>query len=106
MIKFEKENERPPTARDFINNREYPGYRIYFDRFGSWQKALKLVELDFEAMVKKGIVKNEHQKARLSEIIIRDHFKNKPMDLSGDKCDNPCDGICPNGKTYKKFQIV
>ena len=100
LIQFYEKYGRPPVAADFINNPEYPSFVTYQDRFGSWSNALKLVELDVESMVKKGIVETSDQKARFSEIIIRDHFDNPSIDLAGENCNNLCDGICPNGKTY------
>lgn len=99
LTRFERENGRPPTANDFRYNPKYPCPEAYL-RFGSWQKSLKLVGLDFESMTKRGIVTTNDQKARLAEIIIRDHFRNNPIDLSGDDRNSPLDGICPNGNTY------
>lgn len=102
LVRFYEENGRPPTIRDFTNNRKYPGFAIYQKRFGSWQKALKLVGLDTDSMVRKGVVKTENQKARLAEIFVREHFDDveKVVDLSGTNCDSPFDGICPKGKIY------
>jgi hypothetical protein len=100
LIQFYEEYGRPPTERDFDIHPEYPSSKTYQNRFGSWSAALKLVGLDVESMVKKGIVETEQQKARLGEIIIRDHFKIHPVDLAGENCMTPYDGICPNGKTY------
>lgn len=96
---YEK-NGKVPTQRDFINNHGFPGLTTYIRTFGSFQNALKLVELDIESMIKKGIVETEHQKGRLGEIIIRDHFEKYPIDLAGENHNSYCDGICPNGKTY------
>ena len=61
---------------------------------------MKLVELDIDSTVKKGVLTTNQQKARLSEIIIRDHFEKHPVDSAGENYLSPCDGICPNGKTY------
>lgn len=97
---FVKENGRSPVRRDFIGNPEYPNYQIYRKRFESWTNALKLVELDVDTIVKNGIIKNNYQKGRFAEIIIRDHFKKNPIDLAGKNCNSPCDGICPNNKIY------
>ena len=87
-------------TKDFKNNTRYPNSSTYARRFGSWTDALKMVGLDVEAMVKRGIIKTPDQKARISEIIIRDHFKTNTVDLAGENCNSPCNGICPNGKTY------
>lgn len=98
--RFVKEYRRIPTARDFDNNYEYPNSSTYQKRFGSWKNALRLVGLDVESMVKNGIVENSDQKARLAEMVIKNHFKQYPIDLAGDNKNSSCDGICPNGKTY------
>ena len=95
-----KDLGRPPSIADFTHNSEYPSYKTYVYRFGSWSAALKLVGLDVESMVKKGIVETESQKARFSEIIIRDNFDNPSVDLAGENCISSCDGMCPNGKIY------
>jgi len=100
LIRFYKKYGRAPVIEDFKNNPEYPSPATYWNRFGNWSNALKLVELDVESMVKKGVIENEYQKGRLGEIIVRDHFKQHPVDLAGENCLSPCDGICPNGKTY------
>lgn len=97
---FYYENGRPPTARDFDNNHKYANYGTYQRRFGSWSDALKLVELDIESMVKKGVLETNQQKARLAEMIVRDHFKTYHIDLAGENCNSPWDGICPNGMNY------
>lgn len=97
---FEKQYGRPPSHNDFANNPYYPHYATYKKRFGSWNNALKLVGLDVDSMVRKGVVTSEYQKGRLSEIIIIDQFIDKPIDLAGISSNSPFDGICPNGKTY------
>ena len=43
LIKFYKENGRPPAQNDFKNNHKYPSYKTYKRAFGSWSNALKLV---------------------------------------------------------------
>lgn len=93
---------RSPTARDFANNPRYPGYGIYQKRFSSFEKAKKLVELDTESMIRKGVLDtNNYQKARLTEILVIEHFTNKgAIDLSGENCNSPIDGICPKGLEY------
>jgi hypothetical protein len=100
LRQFYEKYGRPPTVGDFRYNSEYPSISTYISYFGSWSAALKLVGLDVDSMVKKGIVETENQKARFSEIIIRDNFDNPSIDLAGENCLSPCDGICPNGKTY------
>ena len=100
LIQFYEKYGRPPTEKDFTNNSEYPSYATYVNRFESWSNALKLVGLDAESMVKNGILLTNQQKARLGEIIIRDHFEKNPKDLAGENQNSPCDGICPNGRIY------
>lgn len=99
---FYEDNGRPPVEIDFYNNHGYgyPHSNTYIKRFGSWSNALKLAELDVESMVKKGILETNNQKGRWAEIIVRDHFRQHPVDLAGENCRSPCDGICPNGKFY------
>lgn len=101
LIRFYEENGGPPTERNFTNNSDYPGFSVYQKRFGGWQKALKLVGLDTDSMVKKGIVKTTSQKARLGELFVKDHFKEiGAIDLSGENCNSPYDGKCPRGYNY------
>jgi hypothetical protein len=101
LREFDKENGIVPVRTDFVNNPEYPSFMTYQRQFGSWNKALKLVGLDTEAMVKRGIIQNNLQKGRLWEISVIEHFENRPKDLSGENSHSPCDGICPNGQTYE-----
>ena len=100
LVLYYEENGRPPAKRDFINNPKYPSSSTYIRRFGSWQKALKLVCLDTDSMIMKGIIKTDDQKARLAEILVREHFSGRVIDLSGDNRNSPCDGICPKGEPY------
>ncbi len=101
MTQFYKENGRSPIETDFSCNPKYPSRSLYWKRFGNWQKALKLVGLDVDTMVGKGIIENKYQKSRLAEILVRDHFVDKgSIDVSGDNCNNPIDGICPNDQIY------
>lgn len=101
LTDFFKEKGTVPVQRDFNGNPNYPSFGTYRSRFGSWSRALRLVELDIDAMVKHGIVKSNQQKGRLWEISVIEHFENRPKDLSGENCSSPCDGICPNGKIYE-----
>lgn len=100
LTKFYDKYGRSPTEKDFTNNSKYPSVITYQRRFGSWTNALKLVGIDVDSMVTKGIVKTNDQKARLAELRIIGHFKKNPMDLAGENKLSPCDGVCPNGKTY------
>lgn len=96
LKQFLEENGKIPTARDFDNIPEYPSAITYRIRFGSWIDALKFAGLDVDLMGLQG----SSYKARLAEIKVRDHFKQHPIDLAGENRNSPCDGICPNGKTY------
>jgi hypothetical protein len=53
-----------------------------------------------DSMVRDGVLITSHQKARLAEVKVIDHFKTRPIDLAGENCNNSCDGICPNGLSY------
>ena len=97
---FYKENKKIPVRRDFNNNPEYPGYKTYERFFGSWSAALKLAGLDMDTLLKQNILQSTNLKGRSFEIRVINAFSNKPVDLSGDNHGSPCDGICPNGKTY------
>ncbi len=97
---FYEEYGRVPVKRDFNNNPRYPNFATYQTRFRSWSNALKLVGFDVESMVKKGVIETPLQKARLTEIMVLNHFKQHPVDLAGENCNSHCDGICPNGKIY------
>lgn len=98
---FYEENNRIPTVRDFLYNSEYPSFATYQIRFGGWNQALKMVGLDIDTMIKQGILQNNNYKGRLFEILINDTFENKSIDLSGDNCMSPFDGLCPNGASYE-----
>lgn len=101
IIQFHKENDRPPAIRDFDGNSKYPDSSIYWTRFGGFEKAKKIVGLDTDTMIRKGIaLENNYLRGRQSELIVLEHFKETPIDLSGDNCNSSCDGICPGGKTY------
>jgi hypothetical protein len=100
LIQFYEKYGSPPTMKDLDHNFEYPSSYSYTKYFGSWGKALKLVGLDVESMVKKGVLETTQQIGRFGEMIIRDHYKTHPKDLAGENQNSPCDGICPNGMTY------
>lgn len=101
LIIYFEENGKAPTKDNFVNNLAYPDYQNYMTHFGSWGDALKMVGLDTESLIKKGILKTTNQKGRLVEIIVRDNFEKEPIDLAGNNLNSPHDGICPNGQTYE-----
>lgn len=98
LIQFYEKYGRVPVRRDFENNNEYPYYNTYKRRFGSWSNALKSVGLDVDSITEKGVLETNQQKARLAEIKVINHFRQHPIDLAGENCNSPCDGICPNGR--------
>lgn len=101
LVQFYIENGRVPTTADFKNNPKYPNYQVYINHFGSWHKSLKLVGLDVDSIVRKGIIETSRQKARLSEIFVLEHFIDEgATDLSGESCNSHVDGICPKGQIY------
>ena len=99
--KFEKENGRPPTTRDFTNNSKYPSVVVYQKRYGSWSNMLKMIGLDLDTMVKNGSIETNNQKGRFAEISVIKHFVQQPIDLAGKNHSSPYDGICPNGLIYE-----
>ena len=98
---FYEEQGKVSSRRDFLNNPHYPDYQNYTAHFGNWGNALKMVGLDVDTMIEKGNLKTEQQKGRWTEIIVRDNFENRPIDLSGKNRGSVMDGICPNGQTYE-----
>lgn len=80
LRRFEKEEGRIPTYDDFIVNVGYPSSKTYQRRFGSWSNVLKLVGLDVEPIVKKGILETNDQKARFAEMIVRDQYSIKRIE--------------------------
>lgn len=54
LEQFYRETWKVPIIDHFDGNCKYPSFGTYKDRFGSWQKALSLVELDVDSMVRKG----------------------------------------------------
>jgi len=96
LIRFEKENGRVPIEKDFKNNPIYPGLSTYIRRFGSWLNSLKLAGLDINLMGQQGC----KYRGRQAEIVVLNHFKNKPIDLAGENQNSPWDGICPDGRLY------
>lgn len=99
LKQFYEKYGRIPTTTDFEGNRQYPHFHVY-ERFGGWQKALKLVGLDVDTMVRKGIIETSIQKGRWFEILVKEHFENESKDLSGENSHSSCDGICPTGQKY------
>lgn len=106
LKQFYEDIGRIPKQLDFNENPIYPSFGTYKKRFGSWQKALKLVNLDIDTMVRKGIIETVQQKGRLFEIYVMEHFIGDYIDVSGDNCNNPADGICPNGKIYDAKSVA
>lgn len=100
LRRFEMEERRPPIEIDLINNPNYPGLTTFQRHFGSLERSKKLVRQDIDSMIIKGSLETNKQKARLAEIIVRDHLAGNTTDLSGKNCNSPYDGICPNNHIY------
>lgn len=100
LKRFIKYNGYIPTIYDFDGNDSCPSRGTYQNRFGSWNNALKLAGICVDSIVKEGGLYNNYLKGRLFEVIIRDHFENGSIDLSGNNSISHCDGICPKGKAY------
>lgn len=63
--------------------------------------------MDLDTRVMQGGLNTNTEKGRYAEIMVINHFKNNPVDLSGKNRKSPCDGICPDGKIYDvKFEII
>lgn len=43
LRKYKDEHGQVPTSIDFDNSEKYPSYKVYAQRFGSWNNALKMV---------------------------------------------------------------
>jgi hypothetical protein len=104
LERFEEEYGRFPTYKDLHNLKDNPGYpnsECYVARFGCLENAKKLIDQDTDSKVRKGIVENNREKARLAEIFVLEHFVDEgAVDLSGMDFRNPVDGICPNKLIY------
>ncbi len=104
LERFEEEYGRFPTYQDLHNLKNNPGYpnsECYVARFGSLENAKKLIKQDIDSKVRKGIVENNREKARLAEIFVLEHFVDEgAIDLSKKDFRNPVDGICPNKLIY------
>lgn len=101
LIQFFEENGRSPTKRDFNYNQKYPNFGTCQNRFGSWTNALKIVGLDVDSMIRYDIIETTQQKARLGELFVLDSFEQiGSIDLSGQNCNSPYDGVCPHGYNY------
>lgn len=96
---FKKKEGRPPTRRDLDNNPKYPSDSTYLRRFGSLEKAKKLIGQDLDSIVMNGVIENTNQKARLAEIFVLQHDEGF-IDLAGDNRISPVDGICPKNQKY------
>lgn len=61
LLKFHTENGRTPTNHDFDKDVSYPSSAVYQKRFGSWNKALKIANLETNCLMKhsKKMVVNE-----------------------------------------------
>lgn len=102
LIQFFEENGRSPVEEDFTDNHKYPRHMTYFRRFGGWDSALKILGLDLDSIVRRGIVENSNQKGRLGELFVLDSFGIGATDLSGkNRTRHSSDGKCPQGHDYE-----
>lgn len=69
LIKWYEDRDEPPSREDFLHNSKYPSFTPY-NRFGGWQNSLKILGLDTDSLVRRGIIKTNQQKARLGEIFV------------------------------------
>jgi Homing endonuclease associated repeat len=49
LKRYYEEYNKVPTCADFVQNDNYPHYKVYIKRFGSWNNALKRVGLELNA---------------------------------------------------------
>lgn len=83
----------PPTAADFTNNPNYPGYDTIQRIFGTWNNGI----------IAAGFKPNDNQvnRSRYAEMQQISEFKNKGViDLSGQNRMSSYDGICPKGEKF------
>lgn len=100
LRKYEVEYGKPPSKRDLCLS-HYPSYFAFQSHFGTIEKAKKLVGQDLDSRARKGFADHPKQKARLAEIFVIEHFKDDgAIDLSGENCTSPVDGICPKKYIY------
>lgn len=97
LLSIYEENGESPTERNLINNPKYPSIRPYISRFGSFEKAKKLVSLDLDSTIKKGIIETTDQKGRLAEIHVLKYDEKESIDLSGENHLSFADGISKSG---------
>lgn len=108
LIKWYEDREEPPSKEDFLYNSKYPSFTPY-NRFGGWQNSLKILGLDTDSIVRRGIIKTNQQKARLGEIFVNNCYKDiiGRIDLSGKYYKSPFDGTSREGnddvKTSKLY---
>lgn len=101
LRKFYEENGRPPIVTDFKNNSRYPSYATYWRYFGGLDNARKLLGLDTDTMVRKGILDTRQQKGRLFEMIVLElPSMEGATDISGTNYGSTFDRICPKGHIY------
>lgn len=92
MQRFEKENRRRPTEKDFSNNPNYPNRQTIINQFGSWNAAKILSGFNIDDTKTRG---------RYGEIQTINEFKVEgAIDLSGQDRNSICDGICPKGEKF------
>lgn len=98
QIKWYEEYGEPSTSRDFMHNLKYPNFSTY-DRLGGWQPSLKILGLDIDSLVRRGIIKTKQQKGRLGVILIVDYYKDiiGMKDITEKDYNSPYDVISSEG---------
>lgn len=98
QIKWYEEYGEPPTSRDFMYNLKYPNFSTY-DRLGGWQPSLKILGLDIDSLVRRGIIKTKQQKGRLGVILVVDYYKDiiGMKDITEKDYNSPYDVISSEG---------
>lgn len=92
LQKWEKDNCKIPTEKDFRDNPKYPSFMTYINEFSSWNSALIIAGFKPD---------NEASRSREAELQTISEFKTEgAIDLSGQNRRSICDGICPQGDPF------
>ena len=92
LQKWEKDNGKIPTEKDFRDNPKYPSFMTYINEFSSWNSALIIAGFKPD---------NEASRSREAELQTISEFKTEgAIDLSGQNRKSVCDGICPKSQTF------
>lgn len=95
---FNKEYGIPPSYRDLLDDMNCPDPCIYYRRFGNFENAKRLLGLDTDSIIKKGIINTANQKGRMAEIHVLEYNEKEAIDLSGKINNSPIDGLSKDGR--------